>query len=203
MLGGLLEAGFAPRTVEHGREVQVVLGRRRTVRMLPEPFGRIHLLGLPTIDALLLPKLLDLETFDTWWAMGNIPRGTATLVRLLAPHRRRWSYELLKRMLASFARSEYRQAVKAGHGPECLLLATAAGDAEWTGWLRFPGGGFATAILPVLLAQRILNDEPPKAGLQTATDLVTPEELFAALAGLGIHLEELHPATENAPHAEP
>jgi short subunit dehydrogenase-like uncharacterized protein len=203
MLGGLLETGFAPRTVENGREVQVVLGSRRTFRNLPEPFGRTHLFGLPTIDALLLPKLLNLDTLDTWWALGKIPPGTVPLMRLLAPHRRNWSLRLVKRMLSAVARSEFRHAVKAGRGPECLLLVTAANGAAWSGCLRFPGGGYATAILPVLLAQRVLEGPAPQAGLHTPLDLLTAPELFAALDELGIVLEESTPATENEPDVEP
>ncbi|MCC6144601.1 MAG: saccharopine dehydrogenase NADP-binding domain-containing protein [Candidatus Hydrogenedentes bacterium] len=189
LMGGLLETGFVPRTVEGGREVQVILGSRRCTRDLPAPFGPTALVGLPTIDALLLPKALRLDTLHTWWAMGTMPPGAVALVRLLAPHRRPWSYRLVKRLLTSLSRYEYRHAVKQNKGTESILLARMSNGGEWSGYLRFPSGGYATAILPVLLAQRVLEGEPPRAGLHTPLDLLTPEEVFAALNDLGIALE--------------
>jgi hypothetical protein len=189
LMTGALEAITSPRTVENGREVRVRLGSRRVTRELPEPFGRTGLLALPSIECPLLAGRRGLRTVHNWYAMGDVPFGFPALVRLLRPDRRPWSYRLLRRMMGQVARVEFDKARRGGMGPEGLLQVTVEGNGKrWSAWMRFPDGGFATAVLPAWLAGRLLHaDVTP--GLHTALDLAAPADVLEHLAGLGCTLE--------------
>lgn len=54
--------------------------------------------------------------------------------------------------------------------------------------MRFPDGGFATAVIPAWLAARLLRDGVAP-GLHTALDLAAPADVLAHLASLGCVLE--------------
>lgn len=182
LMSGVLEARHMPVALEQGREIPIRLGMRWCEESLPPPFGNTKMLGLPTIDAITLPRRLPLRDMQTWWMMGDIPPGLFTLLRVLRPEQRPWAYRLLESLVRKTAQREFAHAVKHGLGPEGLLKVRAQGPAAtWEGHILFRDGGVATAVLPVLCARAILEGRAPRSGLLTPPDLFSPETVFDAL----------------------
>jgi len=175
VMGGILDATGAPEAWHDARPQQVYLGQSACTRALPPPFGPRRLLEVPTIDDLVLPRAAGLQTFHSWFYLGDLPTWLLGIIRLLQPQRRPWAYRLIERAMARINAAETAHAIAAGLGPEALLqveVTTHAGEKR-NAELRFVDGAAATALLPVLLAQRHIDGPGLPPGLHTPMDLVT------------------------------
>jgi hypothetical protein len=190
LMSGVLEAHHMPVAIEDGEETPIRLGARWHEESLPPPFGKTKMLGLPTIDAITIPRLVPLRHLQTWWMMGDVPTGLLTLLRVLRPERRPWAYRLVEALVRKTAEREYAHALAHGLGPEGLLKVRATGpDSTWEGHILFRDGGVATAVLPVLCARAVLEGRAPRAGLLTPPDLFTPEDVFKGLEEAALAVE--------------
>ena len=182
IMSGILEAVHAPVSLQAGREVPVRLGQSMKTADLPAPFGRQPLFELPTVDALTLPRLFEIQDLRTWFYMGEQPTWLFPLIRFLQPHRRPWAYSLLERIGRSVNAHDGAKAAAAKTDPVTLLQVTVrAGEEVRSAEIWFRDGALPTAALTVRLAGEILGGRPIRAGILTPLDLYRPEEVLADL----------------------
>ena len=177
-LGGVLEVGFLGRRVE------------RRIERMPEPFGEVQMVAVPTIEALTVPKHTPLRALENWWALGEIPPGTEALIRLLKPHERAWARRLFERLTRWAQRGEYRRALQKGLTSAGVIKVVArAPQGRWEAILHVADGGLATSYLPVLAARQLAEGKLDAVGLVTPIDVFEPTATFRELAALGWPLE--------------
>jgi hypothetical protein len=186
LMSGVLDTGFAPQTLRDGVEVAVRIGTDRKTEPMPEPFGPTEMLGVLTVDSLILPQRLPLRNIQSYWHMGEIPPGFFSLIRLLKPQRREWAYWVIRKVTDWVSRREYTHAINRGLDPGCVLKV-AARNAEqvWEEVAWFSDGGVATSYLPVLTAKRFFEGQLKGLGLLTPVDLFEPEDVFEGLSEMG------------------
>ncbi len=186
LLTAVLEAGCAPAMLRDGVYVPVRLGEDRRTEDMPVPVGPTQMIGLPTIDALVVPPRVGVRSLRTYFGIGNVFPGLFVLLRMLAPHRREWAYRLVRRLLATTMERERRQALAAEVSPECVVkVAARTRSGCWEGAAHFPDGAAATARLPVLAAKRCAEGTLAVAGLHTAADIFEPASVLEELAQMG------------------
>lgn len=184
MMGGILEALESPVAIRGGTAAPVILGKSVKDAELPAPFGLRHLMELPTIDALTLPRRYPLEEYHSWFYMGDLPVWLLDVIRLLQPQRRSWAYRLVEAVMGRINKADTARAIAAGVGPESLLSVSVSDkDKTETRQILFRDGAIATACLPVYLAGKYLQGQMTETGLLTPLDLVAPDEFPAPLEG--------------------
>lgn len=173
MMGGVLDADHRPWAVRDGRRAPVTVGRSRRDWTLPEPFGRLRLLEVPTIDVAVFAERARLREIRTWFHVGDAPPLLFGLIRLLGPSRHAWAYRLVDRIVARRRRLEFARAVARGIGPEALLLVRTSGaSGTRDAAVRFRDGASPTAVLPARIARDLLAGVPGHRGLATPVDLL-------------------------------
>jgi len=183
VMSGVLEAGHRPVTLRNGSYEPVLLGRSQTAAALPDPFGAVRMIEVPTIDVLTVPQRFALRDLHVWVYMGGAPTWLLGAIRAAQPQRRPWAYRLIEHVVRRSNAREFARAAAAGIGPECLLQVVVRDAREArTGHILFRDGACATAYLPALLAREIVAGRITHRGLATPLDLLPPQ---ATLAGLG------------------
>ena len=178
LLSAILESGLGSVTLRDGRHVPLRLGEARRTEDLPAPFGATSMIGFPTADELIVPQKVALRCVTTYWAMGDVPPGFFSLIRLLKPHARPWAYKLVRRLMEWSMQHDYARAVKKGIGPEAVLKVVGHGpDKRWEALAFFRDGGVATAFLPVLVARRFGAGAEIGAGLLSPLDVFDPDDV--------------------------
>jgi len=189
-LGGLLELSRLGGRIQQRKET------------MPAPIGEVEMVAVPSLEALIVPRCAPMRSVENWWALGEVPPGTAALLRLLKPHERNWAYRLFERLTRWAIRREHRDAVKEGLTTEGVLkVVVRSPDASWEGTARVENGGVATAYLPVLAAKRFAEGRLDWAGLGTPIDIFEPDATFRELAHLGwrVEIEEAHHRADSIP----
>jgi hypothetical protein len=157
---------------------------------MPDPFGEVEMVTVPTIEALTVPEHTPVRTLENWWAMGEIPPGTDTLIRLLKPHRRAWARLLFERLTRWAMRAEHRRGLEKGLTTAGVIKVVArAPEGRWEATLRVTDGGLATAYLPVLAARQIAEGRLDAVGIVTPINVFEPAATFRELADLGWPLD--------------
>jgi putative NADH-flavin reductase len=173
-MGFVLELSFLDRPLE------------TRVAELPAPFARAKALLVPTLEALTVPRRTSVRSLANWWAMGEVPPGMNTMIRLLKPHRRKWAHRLFAALVRQTMRGEYRRAVKKGLTTAGVIkLVARSPRAQWEAILPVDDGGLATAFLPVLAAKQRAEGRLEHTGLVTPIDVFEPSATFSELAALG------------------
>lgn len=193
MLSVILESGLGSVTLRDGTHAPLRLGEEQRTEILPEPFGSTSMIRFPTLDALVVPQKVPLRSLATYWAIGEVPPGFFALLRLLQPHRRSWSYKLIRRLSEWSMKQDYERAVKKGLGPEGILKIVGQGATQrWEARVSFADGAIATAFLPVFTARRFFDGELRHTGLLTVLDLFDPEDALREMqdGGWATGLEE-------------
>lgn len=181
-MGGILEASEGSADWIDGRLQPVVMGQVAETFDFPEPFGRMRVLEIPTLDALVIPKHAAVRDQRNWIYLGDMPTWMLGLIRLLQPHRRPWAYRLLETVTRRINDHETRRAITDGKGPEGLLWVNAHNDtASHAASILFRDGAAGTALLPVHLVCDFLAGGWDKAGLLTPADIVDPATYFERL----------------------
>lgn len=172
-------------------ELSLLGGRfERRFEAMPAPFGDVQMVSVPTLEALTVPKRLQVRSVENWWALGEVPPGTGALIRLLKPHQRNWGYRFFHRLTRWAMRDEYRRAVKKGLTTEGALKVVVRSPEEcWQATARVEDGGRATAYLPVLAATRFAEGRLDLVGLGTPLDVFEPDATFNDLAALGWNVD--------------
>ncbi|MEX2684300.1 MAG: saccharopine dehydrogenase NADP-binding domain-containing protein [Candidatus Sigynarchaeota archaeon] len=184
VMGAIVETGFDPVAWIGGKPVKMPLGKEYRSVQLPAPYGACNMISFPTIDALIVPKMLGAETVNTFWSMGNIPFGLPTLIKLFKPHKREWAYEQFAKLVRSTMNRDYDRAVRDSLGIESIMLVTVSSASErWEATMTFPkGGGAAASYMALLAAKKVLSGRVKKAGLVTPGDgIATPTELIETM----------------------
>ncbi len=190
VMGGILEAAHRPMAICDGAPRPVILGRSVKDFELPEPFGRRRLLEVPTIDTLTLSERFPLRELHTWFYLGDLPTWLLGLVRLLQPHRRRWAYTLIERIMKRVNDQDTARAIAAGVGAETLLqVSLSTGAQTETSRVLFRDGAAATACLPVHIAEKCLSGGVDQTGLLTPLDLVEPAVLWDSFGDAILRME--------------
>jgi hypothetical protein len=188
VMGAIVETGFDPVAWVGGKHVKMPLGKEYRNVTLPKPYGAHNMVSFPTIDAVIVPRMLDAETVNTFWSMGKVPFGLGILVKMFKPHKREWAYKQFAKLVHSTMDSDYDRVMKESLGVESMMLVRVAGAAEaWEATMTFPqGGGVAASYMAVLAAKRVLEESVRKAGLVTPADgIATPAELLKHMRETG------------------
>ncbi len=188
VMGAIVETGFEPVAWVGGKYVKMPLGREYRAVVLPKPYGACNMVSFPTVDALIVPKLLGAETVNAFWSMGKVPFGLGALVKILKPHKREWAYKQFAKLVRSTMDSDHERAIKNALGIESMLLVTVSGASErWESTMTFPqGGGEAASYMATLAAKRIIQGRLQKVGLVTPGDgIATPAELMEHMRETG------------------
>jgi short subunit dehydrogenase-like uncharacterized protein len=181
VMGAIVETGFDPVAWVGGKHVKMPLGKEYRDVTLPKPYGACNMVSFPTIDALIVPKMLDAENVNAFWSMGKIPFGLPTLIKIFKPHKREWAYKQFSKLVRSTMDGDYERAIQKSLGIESMMLVTAASASErWEATMTFPlGGGAAASYMTLLAAKRVLQERLQKVGLVTPADgISTPAELI-------------------------
>ncbi len=176
VMGAVLETGFEPVAWVGGKYVKMPLGKEYRNVTLPKPYGACKLVSFPTIDALIVPKMLGAETVNAFWAMGKVPFGLGTIVKILQPHRREWAFKQFANLVRSTMDSDYERAIRESLGIESMMLVAVASASErWEATMTFPkGGGAAASYMALLAAKRVISGGLKKVGLITPADSIVP-----------------------------
>ena len=183
VMGAILETGINPVAYIDGELKPMPLGREKKIERYPEPFNKRKFLAFPTIDALIVPNVLNLNTLRTYWAMGDIPPGFSSAIKFFKPHKRQWAYNLFKMIAKSSMKKEYNQSKKDGLGLESMMkIIGKAPQQESTTTITFPRGGGASASYMVLITTKLLSENRiEKKGLITPADLDIMENFESLL----------------------
>ncbi len=191
-MSAILESNFNTVSFENGQLIPMQLGKKKKSCIMPEPFGNTTFDRIPTIDSLILPKTLKLNSFANYMNLGgDVPAIMWKFVRLLKPHKRKWAYRMMEKILLSEVRGSYNKAVKKGIGYECVVKIIAYGkDEKWTAIANFPESGeVATTYLPIISADNLLKGKIKKTGLLTPVDIYEPEEIVKEFSEIGFPIK--------------
>ena len=192
MMGGILEAMDQPLMVRKGALEPLVIGHSIRDFALQEPFGKLRMMELPTIDTLTLADRFSLQELHTWFYLGDMPTWLLGIIRLLRPDRRAWAYTLVEAIMRRLNDKDTAKAIASGVGPECLLQVKAKlGEKTESNFMVFRDGAVATACLPVYIADACLQGRISKTGLLTPLDLA-PTEGLVELCGGTLLQSDLH-----------
>ncbi|HPO11921.1 MAG TPA: saccharopine dehydrogenase NADP-binding domain-containing protein [Candidatus Hydrogenedentes bacterium] len=190
MMSGILEAVHRPVALSNGQEVPILLGRSMRTVEFPEPFGMRKVFELPTIDTLTVSSRFSVRDLHTWFYMGDLPTWFLSVVRLLQPHRRRWSYRLVERIMDSINKRDTEKAITAGIGPDALLMVKVRrGNEVKSCQILFKDGAVATACLPVRIVLDYFRGHWDCSGVLTPLDLFEPKVLLNDLGGAVLSAE--------------
>nr|MDO8112102.1 saccharopine dehydrogenase NADP-binding domain-containing protein [Candidatus Sigynarchaeota archaeon] len=187
VMGAIVETGFEPVEFTDGSYVKTFLGKDKKFEPMPAPFGNTYVIAFPTIDALVIPKLCPVKNVRSYWAMGAIPPGFTTIIKLLKPHRKDWSYNLVSKIVKASMKADHKKAKSQGLGLESVIKIVAiAGTRRWEALMTFPdGGGAAASYLPVITAKKIVEGAITGKGLLTPIDIIKPSDLIGAARDAG------------------
>lgn len=152
-------------------------------------YGKLPALRWPSLEVLSLGERLGLDAFDTYAFLGGAPAPKpleVRVVRLLAPHRRRWAYNLARR----YARAEVAKLFDAGraNGWDTTVVVSAileGPDAPLRRDLIAPDMVAATCVLPARLTDVLTRGAPRNGGLLTPSDILAPLATLQSLTGEG------------------
>ncbi len=188
VMGAIVETGFDPVAWVGGKQVKMPLGKEYRDVTLPKPYGACNMVSFPTIDALIVPKMLNAETVNDFWSLGKIPFGLPTLIKIFKPHKREWAYKQFSKLVRSTMDGDYERAIKNSLGIESIMCVTVASASErWEATMTFPkGGGAAASYMALLTAKRVITGHFKKVGLITPGDgIATPAELIEHMRKTG------------------
>ena len=176
-MGALLEASIGSKALKDGNLVNVALGKKYRTTVMPGPFGKVKMVEFPTADALIMQAAFHdaaLKNVGAFWAMGDIPFGLSTLLKLLKPHKRKWANDFFAGIVRSTMAAEFKKLQEQGIGTEAVMKVIVAGlndDDTWEATLTFPrGGGEAAHYIPLIYAGMIATGQFEKRGLVTPAD---------------------------------
>lgn len=174
IMGAVLDPLFGSMTYRKNRYVEEKFGENIREEKMPEPFGLTKMLGISTIDTLLLPPVLGCANFQTYFAVGvEPPPGLDLIIRTLKPHKYPLSFWMISKFAKYTMRQSYRKALKEGKttGGYIKVRATNSGQC-WEAIASYHDGGTATAYLPVILTKKILSGKIQKKGIVPVTDII-------------------------------
>lgn len=205
LMTGILELCFPLEHRDGGRLVPIP--PTETIEWEFPHYGTLEALRWPSLEVLSLGDRLGLEGFDTYAFLGGAPAPKpleVRLVRLLAPHRRRWAYNLARR----YARAEVAKLFDAGRekGWDTSVVVTAlleGGAAELRRDLIARDMVGATCALPLRLTDALTRQPAREGGLLTPSDILDPLRTLQSLIGdsdgrLRVDGGPLEPAVEDA-----
>lgn len=192
VMGALLETSIGSLALKDGKLVKVNLGDEYRNIMMPEPFGSTKMLEFPTSDSLIMQAAFPsspLKDVRAFWAMGNVPFGLKTILKMLKPTKRRWGYNLVAKLVRSTMDVEFEKQTSEGIGLDAILKVVVSSiqeDDRWEASISFPrGGGEAALYIPLIYAKLLATGQFDGCGVITPADgIIEPGRLVGFMKEL-------------------
>jgi short subunit dehydrogenase-like uncharacterized protein len=186
IMSGVIEAAMDSTTYINGKQVHEPLGKCVKIHTVPVPFGTMKMLSCPLNDCILVPESVNCKSVRTLFGIQmEIPPVIFKIIALLKPHKRKWAYRLLEKMMKKTLKDNYEMGLKEGFNPGGYMKVVVTGNKEINGLIKVEDNSVMTSYMPIVIAKNYFNDPGKFKGLLTPADVYSFESFNKELEKLG------------------
>ena len=192
MMSGVIEASMSSTTYVDGKYIHEGLGKYIKEHTMPEPFGKMKMLSVPLNDSILVPEAVACKTVRTLFGMEmDIPPILFQIMGWLKPHKRKWAYRMLEKMMMKTLKDNYKMGLKEGFNPGGFMKIVVTGSEEIEALIKVEDNSIMTSYMPVVIALNYFETPEKFKGLLTPADIYSFDSFNQELDKLGwkIHLD--------------
>lgn len=186
LMGGFIEPSLGSTTYLDGMQVNEPLGKFKKKDTMPEPFGEMLMLSFPLNDAILVPEVVKCKNVRTLFGLEmDLPPALFLFLRWLKPHKRKWAYRMLEKMVQKTLKDNYKKGLEEGFNPGGYMKVVVDGSDHVEGMIKVEDNAIMTSYMPIVIAINYFENPDRFKGLLTPTDVFTFESFNAQLDELG------------------
>ncbi|HET6226019.1 MAG TPA: saccharopine dehydrogenase NADP-binding domain-containing protein [Bacteroidia bacterium] len=186
IMSGTIEAGMDSVTYINGEHVHEKLGTFIKEETVPKPFGTMKMLSFPLNDCILVPETVKCKTVRTLFGLQmEIPPIIFKIIAFLKPHKRKWAYRLLQKMMKKSVKDNYLMGLKEGFNPGGYMKLVVNGSKKITGLIKVEDNAIMSSYMPIVIAKNYFTDPKKFGGLLTPAAIYTFDSFNKELDKLG------------------
>ena len=186
MMSGVIEAALDSTTYIDGKQLHERLGTYITEHTIPPPFGTMKMISCPLNDALLVPEAVECKSVRTLFGLQmDVPAYLFRIVALLKPHKRKWVYHLLEKVMKKSIKDNYVMGLKEGFDPGGYMKVVVTGNKKINALIKVEDNSIMSSYMPIVIALNYFEDPERFKGLLTPADIYSFDSFNKELEKLG------------------
>ena len=191
IMGIVVESGIGTVSYKEGKYVTEKLGANIKKVTMPEPYGEVNMLCMPTADVLLISESADIKSMHTYFMItSKPPKELFTVLKFMKPHKFPWLYSLIKGRMKQWMHQDYIAGVEQGLSSGGTIRLVFKGKPNNIDILfHFNDSGICTSYLPVILTKLYVEKKIKKHGVLIPSDVMDLNSMQNELKAIDVHLD--------------
>ena len=186
MMSGVIEASLGSKTFVNGEYINERMGKFVKKHTMPEPFGEMNMLSCPLNDSILVPEAVQCKSVRTLFGFElDFPPGLFMTLSWLKPHKRKWVYGLLEKVMRKTLLNNHKMGFKEGFNPGGYIKVVITGNECIEGLIKVEDNSIMTSYMPIIAAINHFDHPEKFKGLLTPNDVYTFDSFNKELDKLG------------------